>query len=69
MFWVEEEDGPVQGALVVQEHTGPGGVLGELVQSWPLTLLLVVVVRATPLWQAELDAPLLRVVGSKRAKI
>ena len=61
MFGVEEEDGPVQGALLVQEHPGPGGVLGELVQSWQATLLLVLVATPrAPLWEAELDATLLR---------
>ena len=48
MLGVEQEDGPVQGALLVQEHPGPGGVLGDLVQSSPGPLLLVLAVRATP---------------------
>lgn len=57
---VEEEDGPVQGALLIKEHPGPGGLLGELVPS--ASPLLVLTVRATPrgpLWLAELDATLL----------
>ena len=60
----------MQGALLVQEHPGPGGVLGDLVQSSPGPLLLVLAVRATPrgpLWQAELDAALLRRGGDPKS--